>query len=168
MNAAELALLPPAKDTAIAHSGVPWAHLLQPVGLAAVHPVHVPGLRLVVLRQLAAHLPPRRARHRVKMGALLAGLPLLLGGAGCLVSACPDPATREALPAASRSRAGSSPSPASSARRPASSSSRGIEDPVQAMFVLGIAGFFNDFVMPAAWASTMDIGGRYRARCRAR
>ena len=29
------------------------------------------------------------------------------------------------------------------------------------MFVLGLAGFFNDFVMPAAWASTMDIGGRY-------
>ena len=29
------------------------------------------------------------------------------------------------------------------------------------MFVLGMAGFFNDFVMPAAWAGTMDIGGRY-------
>ena len=29
------------------------------------------------------------------------------------------------------------------------------------MFVLGFAGFFNDFVMPAAWAGTMDIGGRY-------
>ena len=26
-----------------------------------------------------------------------------------------------------------------------------------------MAGFFNDFVMPAAWASTMDIGGRYSA-----
>jgi hypothetical protein len=29
------------------------------------------------------------------------------------------------------------------------------------MFVLGMAGFFNDFVMPNAWASCMDIGGRY-------
>ena len=29
------------------------------------------------------------------------------------------------------------------------------------MFVLGLAGFFNDFVMPAAWAGCMDIGGRY-------
>ena len=29
------------------------------------------------------------------------------------------------------------------------------------MIVLGFAGFFNDFVMPAAWAGTMDIGGRY-------
>ena len=29
------------------------------------------------------------------------------------------------------------------------------------MFVLGLAGFFNDFVMPAAWAGCMDVGGRY-------
>jgi MFS family permease len=29
------------------------------------------------------------------------------------------------------------------------------------MVVLGFAGFFNDFVMPAAWAGTMDVGGRY-------
>ena len=29
------------------------------------------------------------------------------------------------------------------------------------MFVLGMAGLFNDFVMPAAWAGCMDVGGRY-------
>jgi fucose permease len=29
------------------------------------------------------------------------------------------------------------------------------------MFVLGLAGLFNDFVMPAAWAGCMDVGGRY-------
>ena len=36
-----------------------------------------------------------------------------------------------------------------------------VEDPVRAMFLLGLAGFFNDFVMPAAWAGCMDIGGRF-------
>ena len=36
-----------------------------------------------------------------------------------------------------------------------------VEDPVRAMFVLGLAGFFNDFVMPPAWAGCMDVGGRY-------
>ena len=36
-----------------------------------------------------------------------------------------------------------------------------VSDPVRAMFVLGLAGFFNDFVMPACWAGCMDIGGRY-------
>ena len=29
------------------------------------------------------------------------------------------------------------------------------------MLVLGMAGLFNDFVMPAAWAGCMDVGGRY-------
>jgi ACS family glucarate transporter-like MFS transporter len=37
----------------------------------------------------------------------------------------------------------------------------GIKDPADAMIVLGIAGLFNDFVMPAAWAACMDVGGRY-------
>jgi ACS family glucarate transporter-like MFS transporter len=37
----------------------------------------------------------------------------------------------------------------------------GISNPLYAMFVLGMAGFFNDVIMPAAWAGTMDIGGRY-------
>jgi predicted MFS family arabinose efflux permease len=36
-----------------------------------------------------------------------------------------------------------------------------IDDPRQAMLVLGLAGFFNDFVMPPAWAGCMDVGGRY-------
>ena len=36
-----------------------------------------------------------------------------------------------------------------------------IADPARAMFLLGLAGFFNDFVMPACWAGCMDIGGRY-------
>ena len=36
-----------------------------------------------------------------------------------------------------------------------------VDDPVRAMFVLGLAGFFNDFVMPPAWAGCMDVGGRY-------
>ena len=36
-----------------------------------------------------------------------------------------------------------------------------MQDPLQAMIVLGLAGLFNDFVMPAAWAGCMDVGGRY-------
>ena len=97
----------------------------------------------------------------VKMGALLAGLPLLLGGVGCLISAALIPRIARATgsvalrPAHHRDRS------ASSARRRRSSCSPPIQDPVKAMLVLGMAGLFNDFVMPAAWAGCMDIGGRY-------
>jgi MFS transporter, ACS family, glucarate transporter len=34
-------------------------------------------------------------------------------------------------------------------------------NPTYAMFMMGFASFFNDLVMPGAWASCMDIGGKY-------
>jgi MFS family permease len=34
-----------------------------------------------------------------------------------------------------------------------------VSDPTQAMIVIGIASFFNDLVMPHAWAAAMDVGG---------
>jgi len=94
------------------------------------------------------------------MGALLARLPLLLGGVGCLVSAFLVPRLTKRFGSVSIARriiaitgfVGASACIVIFTR---------IADPVQAMFVLGMAGFFNDFVMPVAWASTMDIGGRY-------
>src|SRR5262245_9350760 len=36
-----------------------------------------------------------------------------------------------------------------------------IKDPLPAMVAMGFASFFNDLVMPGAWAACMDIGGRY-------
>ena len=95
-----------------------------------------------------------------KMGALLAGLPLLLGGAGCLVSAFLVPRLTKRYGSVSIARRIIAVSGFIGASTCIVIFTR-IADPVQAMFVLGMAGFFNDFVMPAAWASTMDIGGRY-------
>lgn len=36
-----------------------------------------------------------------------------------------------------------------------------LQDPLYAMIMMGFASFFNDLVMPGAWATCMDIGGRY-------
>ena len=161
VNAAELAMLPPAKDTAIAHTGVPWGVIFSNpnVWLLSVQ-VHVPGVRLVVLHQLAADLPSRRTRRELQDGRAarrpaVAARRRRLPGFGVLRST-PDQAVWQV----------------SIARRIIAVTGfigvstcivifTRIGDPVQAMFVLGMAGFFNDFVMPAAWASTMDIGGRY-------
>jgi MFS family permease len=95
----------------------------------------------------------------VKFGALLASLPLLLGGIGSIVSAqiIPRIATSTGIIVARRIVAivgfvGASVSIFVFIQ---------ISDPVRAMFLLGLAGFFNDFVMPACWAGCMDIGGRY-------
>lgn len=161
VNQAELAMLPPARDTAIAHGGVPWARIFSTpaVWLLSVQYMCLAYGWFFYINWLPSYLVNARGTT-LKLGALLAGLPLLLGGAGCLVSAW-------LIPRLAR-RWGS----VAAARRAVAVTGfvgasicvfvfAGIEDPRRAMVVLGFAGFFNDFVMPAAWAGTMDIGGRY-------
>jgi MFS transporter, ACS family, glucarate transporter len=161
VNKAELAQLPSLSQTAISHSGVPWGVIFSSpaVWLLSIQYMCLAYGWWFYVNWLPSYLQQARGTS-MKMGAILSGLPLLLGGVGCLVSAW-------IVPKLTR-RFGS----VSTARRiiavtgfvGASTSIiifTGISDPVKAMFVLGMAGFFNDFVMPAAWASTMDIGGRY-------
>ena len=161
VNKAELALLPPAKETAIAESGVPWGLIFSrpSVWLLSIQYMCLAYGWWFYINWLPTYL--RNARGTtVTMGALLAGLPLLLGGVGCLVSAWAIPRLATSLRSVAL------------ARRVVAITGfvgasacifffAGIEDPRRAMIVLGFAGFFNDFVMPAAWAGTMDIGGRY-------
>ena len=159
VNPAELALLP--KDTAIAHTGVPWRLIFstRSVWLLSIQYMCLAYGWWFYINWLPTYLRESRGTS-LKMGALLAGLPLLLGGAGCLVSAAVIPRLSRALGSVA------------SARRVVAVIGfvgasaciflfTGISDPRRAMVVLGFAGFFNDFVMPAAWAGTMDIGGRY-------
>jgi MFS family permease len=161
VNSAELALLPPAKETAIAHTGVPWGLIFSSphVWLLSIQYMCLAYGWWFYINWLPTYL--RNARGTtLAMGALLAGLPLLLGGVGCLVSAAVIPRLARAFGSVARARriiaitgfVGASACIVIFTR---------IEDPTRAMFVLGLAGFFNDFVMPAAWAGTMDIGGRY-------
>ena len=161
VNEAELALLPPARDTAIAETGVPWGLIFSrpSVWLLSIQYMCLAYGWWFYINWLPTYLRTARGTT-VTMGALLAGLPLLLGGVGCLVSAWVIPRLATSLQSVAL------------ARRVVAITGfvgasicifffAGIEDPRQAMIVLGFAGFFNDFVMPAAWAGTMDIGGRY-------
>jgi MFS transporter, ACS family, glucarate transporter len=161
VNQAELALLPPAKDTAIAHTGVPWGLIFSNphVWLLSIQYMCLAYGWWFYINWLPTYLREARGTS-VTFGALLAGLPLLLGGAGCLVSAFLIPKLTKQFGSVSIARR----IVAIIGFLGASTCIvifTGINDPVRAMFVLGMAGFFNDFVMPAAWASTMDIGGRY-------
>ena len=158
VNEAELALMPTHAETA--HGGrTPWRLIFgnRSVWLLCFQYACLSYGWYFYVTWLPTYL--REARHTsVKFGALLASLPLLLGGIGSLLSAqiIPRLATRIGVRLARRTVAvvgfvG------------ASASIMGfiqVSDPVRAMFLLGLAGFFNDFVMPAAWAGCMDIGGR--------
>ena len=161
VNQAELALLPPPRETAIAHTGVPWGVIFSTpsVWLLSIQYMCLAYGWWFYINWLPTYLRNARGTS-LKMGALLAGLPLLLGGVGCLVSAGVIPRLARRFDSVALAR-----------RIVAVAGFLGastcififaqIEDPARAMIVLGFAGFFNDFVMPAAWAGTMDIGGRY-------
>ena len=153
-------MLPPPRETAVVRGPIPWGRCAQPDHLAAVRAVRLPGLRLVFLHHLAADLPARGARHGREVGALLAALPLLFGGIGCLVSA------------RSHSRADARRRQRVCARRilavigfagasTSSSCSSRIADPMTAMLLLGFAGSSTTSSCRPAWAGCMDIGGRY-------
>jgi MFS family permease len=161
VNAAELAVLPPAAETAVAHTGVPWGRIFSTpsVWLLSIQYMCLAYGWWFYINWLPTYLRNARGTS-LQMGALLAGLPLLLGGIGCLVSAAILPRLARRLGSVRLARR----IVAITGFVGASASIfvfTSIPDPIAAMFVLGLAGFFNDLVMPAAWAGTMDVGGRY-------
>jgi len=161
MNQAELALLPPARETSSIRGGIPWRLLVstRSVWLLCIQYGCLAYGWWFYVTWLPSYLRDARGTT-VTMGAVLAGLPLLFGGFGCLVSAALTQPLTRMTGSVMRARrtiavigfAGASASILVFTR---------VEDPVRAMLVLGIAGFFNDFVMPPAWAGCMDVGGRY-------
>jgi MFS family permease len=160
VNAAELAQLPPAEDTAIG-ARVPWGVLLRhrSVWLLCIQYAFLSYGWYFYVTWLPTYLREARGTS-VKFGALLASLPLLLGGIGCLVGSRLIPRVAQLTGNVAGARRivaiigfiGASASIFAFIR---------VADPTRAMLLLGLAGFFNDFVMPAAWAACMDIGGRH-------
>jgi len=159
VNAAELALMPTAAETAVG-GHPPFSRILahRSVLLLSLQYACLSYGWYFYVTWLPKYLQEARGTG-VKFGALLASLPLLFGGIGSIVSAhiIPLIAARTGIVLARRMVAivgfvGASASIFGFVQ---------VSDPVRAMFVLGLAGFFNDFVMPACWAGCMDIGGRY-------
>jgi MFS family permease len=159
VNEAERALMPTAAESHVG-GNPPWDRILSnsSVWLLCIQYACLSYGWYFYVTWLPKYLLDARGTS-VKMGALLASLPLLLGGIGSIIAA-------QIIPRLARSTG------FKIARRivavvgfvGASASIFAfiqISDPVKAMFLLGLAGFFNDFVMPAAWAGCMDIGGRF-------
>jgi sugar phosphate permease len=160
VSAAEIAELPPPSETAIVHGSTPWHVIVSrsSIWLLGAQYVCLSYGWYFYITWLPTYLRETRGTS-IKMSALLAGLPLLLGGVGCLISGWTIPRLARVIGINLARRviavigfAGASASILIFTR---------IDDPTQAMLVLGVAGLFNDFVMPAAWAACMDVGGRY-------
>ncbi|MEQ1909298.1 MAG: MFS transporter [Vicinamibacterales bacterium] len=160
VNRAELAIIPPAGDTAAVHGPMPWRMLLTSpaiILLWAQYFCMAYGWWFYV-----TWLPTyvREARGLgAKEAALLASLPLFLGGIGCMVSAwlARRLAGRMGVIRARRILAITGFVAASASVLVFTT----LENPTVAMLMLGLSGFFNDFTMPPSWTACMDLGGRY-------
>ena len=161
VNRAELAMLPPTSETAAVAGHLPWRLLVsKPVIWLLCARSTRASAWLVVLRDLAAVLSSGSARDGRQDG--------------CAARRPAVAARRHRVPDFRRAH------PADRARdrqrgaRPAHHRDRRVPRRVRVDFHFHhrsgsgegdarsrMAGLFNDFVMPAAWAGCMDIGGRY-------
>lgn len=161
MNAAELRLLRGAEELASGHGDMPWGKLARSrqVWLLCAQYFCLSYGWYFYITWLPTYL--KEARHLdLARGAVLAGLPLFLGGLGSLVSGIISaPITRltGSVRATRRLLACIGFTGASGLLL----LSVHFHDPIQAMIAMGFASFCNDLVMPGAWGSCMDVGGRY-------
>ena len=93
-------------------------------------------------------------------GALLAGLPLFLGGIGCWFSGWLQPRLARRIGSTARVRKGLGFFGLAGAGSFLLLSIQ-LRNPYWAMLAMGLASFANDLTIPVAWASSMDLGGKH-------
>lgn len=160
VNAAELVLLKDSATMADGHGHVPWGKL---VGSRTIWLLWIQYFCLSFPWYFyITWLPTYLQEHRhvsADLSATLAGLPLLFGGFGSLFCGLVLPRLARRLGSVGRSRQIMASTGFLGAAILLVLSTR-IIDPITAMLVMGFASFSNDLVMPGAWASCMDIGGK--------
>ncbi len=160
MNAAELELLEGADKLAASHAHVPWGRLLRSrqVWLLCWQYFCLSYGWYFYISWLPTYLQEARGLE-VGRSALLAGLPLFLGGIGSVFGGflAAYLARRMGMLKTRRRMAYIGFSGATAMLI----LSTNLQDPVWAMITMAVASFSNDLAMPGSWGACMDVGGRY-------
>jgi len=185
VNAGELELLRENDANATGHPRVPWARLLRSRSVWLLWlqyaclsygwlfyitwlPTYLKETRGLELNQntftqwlgqvLGGMLTPDTTQK--VLVAALAGVPLFVGGLGCLVSGWVTPHLVRLTRNVTRTRKLLALTGFTGASALLVTSFY-IKDPLLAMFAMGMASFCNDLTMPGSWSTCMDLGGRY-------
>jgi len=185
VNAGELELLRENDANATGHPRVPWARLLRSRSVWLLWlqyaclsygwlfyitwlPTYLKETRGLELNQnaftqwlgqvLGGMLSPDTTQK--VLVAALAGVPLFVGGLGCLVSGWVTPHLGRLTRNVARTRKLLALTGFTGASALLVASFY-IKDPLLAMFAMGMASFCNDLTMPGSWNTCMDLGGRY-------
>ena len=160
MNAAELELLEGADKLATSHAHVPWGLLLRSrqVWLLCWQYFCLSYGWYFYISWLPTYLQEARGLE-VGRSALLAGLPLFLGGIGSVFGGFLAAYLARGMGMLKTRRrmayVGFSGATAMLIL------STNLQDPVWAMIAMAVASFSNDLAMPGSWGACMDVGGRY-------
>lgn len=171
VNEGELALLAGNDDLATGHGNVPWNRVLTSRSIwflwAQYFFLSFPWYFYITW--LPTYLRERYPALSDQDRAWLAVFPLFFGGVGCLVSGFISPRiaratgniglTRRAMSTLGFFGASAMLVVFVFAQQPDRGATFGAA--MLAMSCLGFASFFNDLVMPNAWAACMDMGGKF-------
>jgi MFS family permease len=161
VNKAEMELLKYASENAGSHGNVPWGLLLtnKSVYLLWVQYFLLSFPWYFYITWLPTYLQEHHNLDATKAGFYAIG-PLFLGGLGSMFSGLVSPMVERMTGSLRLTR-----------RLLASLGFFGagimlvlcirMQDPFLAVAFMSMASFFNDLVMPGAWAACMDIGGKY-------
>ncbi|MEP6716938.1 MAG: MFS transporter [Terriglobia bacterium] len=163
VNRAELELLREASERAQGHGSVPWGKFLRSptVWLLAGQYFCLSYSWYFSITWLPTYLKEARGLDpSTKEFAILAGLPLFLGGIGAIFSGfISKPLTRlTGSVTATRRLLGCTGFLGASSLIVLSTF---LANPILAVVALAFASFSNDLIMPGAWGACMDVGGRY-------
>jgi ACS family glucarate transporter-like MFS transporter len=163
VNAAELTLLRSAEHNAEVHGGIPWGKFGRSpqVWLLCAQYFCLSYSWYFYATWLPTYL--REARHldgATKQFAILAGMPLFMGGIGSLFTGfISKPLTRvTGSVTATRKLMACTGFIGASGLLVVSTM---LKDPTAAVMAMAFASFCNDLAMPGSWGACMDVGGRY-------
>ncbi len=162
VNAAELAIIGDSVKMADDHGSVPWGRFSasSSVWLLWVQYFMLSYGWYFYITWFPTYLSKALGFDLKSSGAVLSGMPLFLGGVGCLVSGFLTPLLGRKLNDARRARK----LMAITGMTVAGALlllSVSLKDPLTVVFVIAFASFFNDLVMPPAWNTCMDVGGKF-------
>ena len=162
VNAAEIAVIGDSMKLAEEHGNVPWARFAssRSCWLLWIQYFMLSYGWYFYITWFPTYLRDTLKFDLKSAGAILSGMPLFLGGIGCLISGFLTPKLGAYLGDVRKARKIVAVSGMTMAGVLLLVAVQ-LREPLVVVGVIAMASFFNDIVMPPAWNTCMDVGGKF-------
>jgi nitrate/nitrite transporter NarK len=162
VNEAELAIIGDSVKMADKHGSMPWGKLTssRSVWLLWVQYFMLSYGWYFYITFFPKYVQETLGFDLKSSGAFLSGMPLLLGGFGCLLSGFLTPRVAQWMGDAGKARRTMAMIGMTCAGTLLLISLQ-FKDPLIVVFLISFSSFANDIVMPPAWNTCMDVGGKF-------